>query len=619
MRDHRRLTWVGLTAAALLAVPAVGIVSHAADAPDSAASKNAAKKYAARKGFARKNAAAGPTGDRREAAEILQAFQAIATAVDAEARTAETSPISQVLKQMARPERSVTAPTLDAKGLDALIDKKLAADKTSVARQTSDEEFIRRVSLDVTGKLPSPDQVRAFVMSRKASKRSDLINQLLESPDYASNWARYWRDVVKFRATADNPRLMNFPKLEEWLTEQFAAKTPWDQISKSMITATGTTEDNGATVFTAAHMAQPNEVAGEVSRVFLGVQIQCAECHDHPSDIWKREQFHQFAAFFAGVQARRRLSDGTPGLTIATREGKPRYTMPDLKDPQNAIPVEPRFFLASSETEIPARLSAQQRRELAADFVTGQDNPWFARAFVNRVWYALMGDGFYNPVDDLGPTREPSNPEVLEALATQFQQGGYDIPWLFRTILNSKAYQRDARSSSSVVGRTPLAANCPSRLRSDQIYDALQSVGVRLEPPAGMRRGKAGAGNAVSAAILRRIGPRGVFENIFGVDPSMPNEDVLGTIPQALFLMNSPPIHAAVQARPGTLLGEILAATPDNRAALEALYLKVLSRRPNAKEVEICGNYMIHVANRREAFEDIFWGLLNSTEFLSRR
>lgn len=614
MLDHRRLTWVGLTAAAMLAVPVGSIVTRAADAPETA------KPKIAKKGFAKKNAAAGnPSGDRREAAEILKAFQTIAAAVDKEESATETTPINDFLKQLARPERSVKAPTLDAKGLDALIDKKLAADKTSVARQTSDEEFIRRVTLDVTGKLPTPDQVRAFVQSRKPNKRSDLINQLLDSPDYASNWARYWRDVVKFRATADNPRLMNFPKLEEWLTEQFAAKTPWDQISKSMITATGTTEDNGATVFTAAHMAMPNEVAGEVSRVFLGVQIQCAECHDHPSDIWKREQFHQFAAFFAGVQARRRLADGTPGLTIATRGGKPRYTMPDLKDPQKSIPVEPRFFLASSEAEIPAKLTAQQRRELAADLVTGQDNPWFAKSFVNRIWYAFMGDGFYNPVDDLGPTREPNNPEVLEALATQFQQSGYDIPWLFRTILNTKAYQREARSSSSVVGRTPLAANCPSRLRSDQIYDALQSVGVRLEPPAGMRRGAAGAGNVAGAAILRRIGPRGLFDTVFGVDPSTPNEDVLGTIPQALFLMNSPPIHAAVQARPGTLLGEILAATPDNRAALEALYLKVLSRRPNAKEVEICGNYMMHVGNRREAFEDIFWGLLNSTEFLSRR
>src|SRR5262249_15631464 len=154
---------------------------------------------------------------------------------------------------------------------------------------------------------------------------------------------------------------------------------------------------------------------------------------------------------------------------------KPRYTMPDLKDPAKQIPIAPKFFLASAATtkELPNSLTAKERHDLAASYVTSQDNPWFAKAFVNRVWYVLMGDAFYMPVDDIGPDREAKAPEVLEALATQWKQGGYDVRWLFRTVLNSKAYQREVRSTFSASGRTPFAANCPSRLRSDQILDAL--------------------------------------------------------------------------------------------------------------------------------------------------
>lgn len=617
--------WPGASrwVAVLLTMPALCLVAMAADdaRPTEAPTRTATKKFAAKKGGATKklNAAKqapGPELDRREAAEIFQALREIADAVEREDRGAAKSKPEDVLRALGRSPKSVTPPTLDAAGLDALIDKALATSKSPAARRTSDEAFLRRAALDLTGKPPTEDQVRAFVLNPAKDKRSKLIDAYLNSPEYAANWARYWRDVFKYRATVDNPRLLDFPKLESWLAERFAAKAPWDEIVTELLTATGDSEANPASVFTAAHMAQPNEVAGEVSRVFLGVQIQCAECHDHPSDVWKRQQFHEFAAFFANVQARRRPNADNPGIEIVNRPGVPRYTMPDLNDPQNAIAVEPKFFLASSEMKVPPRTSAALRRTIAASYVVGQDNPWFAKAFVNRVWYVLMGDAFFNPVDDLGPTREPNHPEIIEALASQFQQGGYDIAWLFRTIMNTKAYQRESRSTGSITGRTPLASNCPSRLRSDQIYDALEALGARLGPVRGMARGGGAQG---AAAILRRLGPRGLFENTFGYDPSTPNEDVLGTIPQALFLMNSPSITGAVQARPGSVLGEILESTPDNRAALEALYLKVLSRRPTPKEVELCGAYLAQVGNRREAFEDIFWGLINSTEFISRR
>jgi hypothetical protein len=309
--------------------------------------------------------------------------------------------------------------------------------------------------------------------------------------------------------------------------------------------------------------------------------------------------------------------------------------MPDLKDPQKSIPVAPKFFLASNTATLPLDLTATDRQALAASYVTGQDNPWFAKAFVNRIWYVLMGDAFYMPVDDLGPDRTPKAPEVLDALAGQWQNGGYDVRWLFRTVLNSKAYQREVRSTFSASGRTPFASNCPSRLRADQIIDSLSQA---LNLPVDGRPGgpgdvtkKAAKKNELTAALKDAVGktkgtqagplagPRPQWNVLFGVDPSIANDEILGTIPQALFLMNAPPINRAIEARPGTVLGEILSNTADNRVALNNLYLRVLARDPTQKEVQACGRYLETVGDRREAFEDIFWSLINSTEFITRR
>jgi hypothetical protein len=574
-------------------------------------------------------AAAGPD----DAANVKAQAKTAKAARDTLKAARKKADAPAVVKLPERPKKTVTPPTLTPAGLDALVDKYLEASKAPPASLTTDVEFVRRIYLDVTGKLPSPEQTRAFVNGREKDRRGKLIESLLNSPEYAANWGRYWRDVIKYHATNQNVGRIGLNELEEWLTAQLARNTPWDDVATSLIAGTGRVDENGATAFTLAYEGQPVEVAGEVSRIFLGVQIQCAQCHDHPNDSWKRQQFHEFASFFAGTRVRQAVKGGMgqPPVFEVVHQGKPRYTMPDLKDPQKQIPVPPKFFLASDAKPLPDTLGANERHALAAGLVTAQDNPWFAKAFVNRVWYALMGDAFYMPVDDLGPQRTPKAPEVLDALASQWQAGGYDVRWLFRTILSSKAYQREVRSTFSASGRTPFAANCPSRLRADQILDSLvQALNLPLEGrPGAAGVGKAAGKNSLAAELKNAAGktkgargmngPRNQFNALFGIDPSTPNDDVLGTIPQALYLMNSPILNRAVEARPGTVLGDILAATPDNRAALFALYVRVLAREPTPAEVKTCGRYVETVGNRREAFEDILWSLINSTEFITRR
>ncbi len=522
---------------------------------------------------------------------------------------------------------------------------------------TIDVEFVRRVHLDLAGAPPTPAQVLFFVSDQTKDKRARLIDALLQRPAYARNWAHYWKDVIRFHATNQNALQARYDALEDWLAEQFRKNRPWDEIARAMITATGRIDENGAASLALAHEAKPVELAGEISRIFLGVQIQCAQCHDHKTDSWKREQFHEFAAFFSGTRAKpivRAMPGQLPVFEVEV-QGRPRYTMPDLANPTKQIPVAPKFFLASAKADakLPETLDAVARRTLGASYITGQDNPWFARAFVNRIWYALMGESFYDAVDDIGPERTPKAPEVIETLADQWQKGGYDIRWLLRTIMGTQAYQRRVRATTTAAGKTAFASNRPSRLRSDQIVEALsEALGLPEDlvavPTAALNRGPGGkpslaaqekgkskpqngkkavatAGLASPAQgkgegkAMRRGGPRTAFNALFGIDPSIPNDDVMGTIPQALFLMNGPMVHNRTQARPGTVLGEILATAPDDRAALNALYLRVLSRRPNAKEVEACSAYMAKVGHRVEVFEDIYWALINSTEFVSRR
>lgn len=561
-----------------------------------------------------------------EGISILRDLRELSDAVAIEQTSTAPSEVhlEGLLRRLGRPARTVSIPTLTSAELDRLIAESTVAGSEALVSKTSDEEFLRRVRLDLTGKLPTPEEVLEFAADADPRKRVRLIDALLASDDFARNWARYWRDVISYHATTENPRLVNFKEFEDWMAEQWKANRPWDEIVRGMLTATGSTDENGATALLIAHTNnqrfQPAEMAGEAARIFLGIQLACAQCHDHKTDPWKREQFHELAAFFAGTQVRRNGPPPVIDRTVSNQSGVPRYGMPDLENPQRSIPVQPRFFLARDEKPLP-RLSAEARKALAASYITGQDNPWFAKAFINRVWYALLGEAFYLPVDDMGPNREAVAPAVLDRLAAEWAAGGYDIHWLFRTILNTDLYQR--RGSAPVLeADRSIAEICPSRLRADAILDSLVlALGLPLDGLSGRvgRNPRTQQGAQVPAAVRGRFDARVIFNAIFGVDPSLTNDEVLGTIPQALFFMNSPQIHRGVTATPGTVLGKVLAEHGDDDAALEALYLRVLARRPNDSERAQCRTYITQVGNRREAFEDILWALVNSTEFVTRR
>lgn len=591
--------------------------------------------------------------------------------------------------------RAEGRPAADVAGqLDKLIDSEIRKAGAEPAARCNDEDFLRRVTIDLSGGTPKAADVTLFGLDQTAGKRATTVQRLLDSPEFAANWARYWRDVIFMNATEPRSRLMQ-REFETWMAQQIQENRPWSETVTTLLTATGPVLENGATALYFAHAAEPEEVASEASRIFLGIQIQCANCHDHPTDQWKREQFHGLAAFFPRVQMRIERPDNgrlefsivslqprggrngrrgpnieelrenpAPLIAMLDRDGDKQVSleeakrgpgggqlferlmqigdadkngkisaaefkalppqmeqagrgseehfMPDLANPKSkGKEMTPKFFL--SEESLATGVADQERRAAISRMFTAKDNPWFAKAMVNRIWFELLGESFVTPVDDMGPERAANSPEVLDLLAAEFTKTGYDVKWLFQTIALTEAYQREVKARSADKPLPLFAAAVPSRLRSDELFGSLVRV-LGVEDDSGRQANRPGG--------LGRGGdqsPRGQFHNLFAFNPSATPDEMIGTIPQALFFMNSPQIAGRLNGAGQTPLGDLLRRFKDNDDVISELYLLVHARQPTNKELAICHDYLKSVPNRTEAFEDLFWGLVNSAEFLSKR
>jgi hypothetical protein len=504
-----------------------------------------------------------------------------------------------------------------AEQVDTLLSDVVFGPDTQLAPRCDDATFLRRVWLDVVGDIPAPEHVIAFCLDPSGDKRSRVVRELLADPQYGANWARYWRDVIFSRRIEDRA-LLGADALEADLTAWLNRNDGWDAIAARFTTALGDVRENGATAIVFAQDGRTEEVAAETSRIFLGMQIQCAQCHDHPYDRWKRDQFHELAAFFPrlGVRNVRSATRRTFEVYASDRPSRARnndgnrpqseHFMPDLEDPSAAgTRMTPRFFLTSAS--LPAGSLDAERRETLSEWLTG--SPWFAKAAVNRMWAELVGEGFYEPVDDLGPDRTPQAPEVLEALAAGFTQSGYDLKWLLTTICATDAYQR-ASAPRRMSDATPFTANVPQPLRADQLLNSLLSALDVPEP----RQVRPFGGNPQRRGNLRRQ-----FNEVFGYDPSIARESVTGSIPQSLALMNMPQIHAALQVGKKSPLGAALAQVGgDAEDRILEIYLRILCRPPASSELARAQAYLEDVGDESEALEDLAWALVNSAEFRYR-
>ena len=293
--------------------------------------------------------------------------------------------------------------------VDQSLAEEVFKDDTKLAPRINDATFLRRAWLDIVGDIPTPEHVTAFLLDPDPQKRERVVGELLDNPQYGQNWARYWRDVILVRRLEDRAAIVA-NSLVVTLTEQLNENESWDKIAAEFITATGDVKENGATAIQMAQDGRTEETAAEVSRIFLGIQIQCCQCHDHPYDSWKREQFHEFAAFFPRIAVRPVLSPTRRSFEVVADDGPERRRRnPNAEGRRGqagalharsrrsggaGTRMQPKFFLSSAKLKFGT--PDAERRGSVARWMT--KNPWFATAFVNRMWAELVGEGFYEPI-----------------------------------------------------------------------------------------------------------------------------------------------------------------------------------------------------------------------------
>lgn len=512
-------------------------------------------------------------------------------------------PVAEKAPDFKRKTPSRPVARLSPERLDDLMEQYVGGVKDAAV--VGDEDFLRRLTLDLIGRQPTPAEMEAFMVDTDDDKRTRAVDRLLAMPEFGQNWANYYSDVISFRTPQPELTFLNYGPFKAWLAAEFNANAAWDDISYRIITATGKVRENPAATFIGFHQADRSRLAAETTRVFLSTQIACAECHDHKFIDLPQETFHHVAAFFVRTQAKLPWNDSS--LIEVSSKAAGEHKMPDSK--KEMAPM------AFSERRLELGQSDIARRTELADWIVGPDNPWFAKAFVNRVWARMMGRGFCEPVDEIGELGDRVLPEMHAALADHFVASEHNIKEVFRLIANSRSYQRAIHDPATPDAK-PFAYIAAGRLRGDEVFDSLAtSIGLpNYTPP------------AVKPTDAIRFPPppkstRDLVNEAFGFDPSSEASNVARTMQQAMFLMNNKQVQRQIDASPEseTMLSRLVATEKDDDVAVRQLYQSVLARKATDEEVEAAREHIAAVGNRETAYEDLLWSMINSAEFLSRR
>jgi hypothetical protein len=489
--------------------------------------------------------------------------------------------------------------------IDQFIDEKLKRLKIQPTAPVDDAGFLRRVSLDLTGQVPAPEQVRAFLANPARDKRARMIDTLIASPAFTDHW------TVKFADLLQNNRKYLGEKgayaFQEWIREQIAANTPYDKFARQLLASRGSSYDNpAASYFRVTREAKPT--MEKTTQVFLGVRMVCAQCHDHPFERWTQTQYYEMAAFFSAVGVR-------PGYEVGEEIVFDQRQDYEMKHPKDGRIVKPNFLVAATvaSTQPVTIPSDARRREALTDWLTSKDNPFFARSTVNRVWSYFFGRGIIDPVDDIRASNPPSNPALLEALTKDFIDHGFDLRHLMRTIASSRAYQAGIETNEwNEADRDNFSHAIPRRLAAEQLMDALTvATGVRPRLP------EVPPETPAVQFVDPHIGKEG-FLDLFG-RPARESScecerrsDL--SLPQALNLVNGKTISDAVADSSGRVTKAVLSGRQD-RELVEELYLAALSRSPSPQETAEAIRYL-QTEGRGERAQDLLWALVNSKAFL---
>jgi len=481
--------------------------------------------------------------------------------------------------------------------IDRHIDARLKAEKLSPAGRANDAEFLRRVYLDLHGVVPTTEQTVRFLDDSRLGKRARLIDSLLSDPRYGEHLADIWRGYLV--SPLLNVQRGKPDRFKEWLANRFNTSA-WDRIVADLVTAAGTMDANPAVIYLieGRHPRSVSDLADLTSRYFLGVRLNCAQCHDHPFvKTLTRKDYWGMAAFFTQMQ--------TPGRPKTVYrfgvKDNPAITLASLQQAGmlDEFISRPPTFLGGDE--LPVDGEKPHRRALA-EWMTSPKNPYFARAMANRMWWRFFGRGIVQPVDDMHAANRPSHPELLELLSRRFVESGFDLKYLSRAILLSRAYQRTSRPGNAPEKQAVLFGRMSAKvLTAGQLYDSLVQV---LGPPSREK------------GISIRLGVRREFTGFFAEQGDPEPTAYQRGIPHLLRLMNS----RQFAGRNISALVKGLSDSDDSaEKVVEKLFLTVLSRRPTSDEQKIARKHAQETGSTDKANRELAWALLMSSEFSLNR
>lgn len=488
--------------------------------------------------------------------------------------------------------------------IDQLVDAKLKPLKLQPSGPVDDVAFLRRVSLDLTGQLPMPEEIQAFAADASPAKRTRLIDKLLARPSYVDHWTLKWGDLLQ------NTRRYLGEKgafaFREWIRESVAANKPYDRMVRELLLSRGSSYENPAVnFFRVTRDAKPT--MEKTTQVFLGVRMVCAQCHDHPFERWTQNQYYEMSAFFSKVGLR-------PGFEVGEEIVYDLRSDFDVKHPKDGRVVSPKLLLAATTGTSATGAPDANRREALAQWLTVKSNPFFAMSMANRMWSYFLGKGIIDPVDDIRASNPPSNEPLLAALTKDFTDHNFDLKHLIRTIVNSRTYQASITTNEwNATDKDNFSHQVPRRLSAEQLMEGVaQATGTRPVFP------DAPPDMTAEQFPDPHIGKDG-FLDLFG-RPARESacecerrSDL--SLPQALNLVNGTTIADAVADPSGRVAKAILAGKTD-QAVVEELYLVTLSRMPTATELATGLKHVAAGQGRAARAQDLLWALVNSKGFL---
>jgi hypothetical protein len=487
----------------------------------------------------------------------------------------------------------------EANYIDTLVAEKLRKIRVAPSAVCGDEEFLRRVTIDITGLLPTVEEYQEFVSSAEPDKRARKIDELLERKEFAEIWVSQWAELLQVRQIPNQISQKGMFLYYNWLVEKLQSNTPMDEFVKELLSASGGTFSSPATNF--YQVTNDRLLLSEnVAQVFMGMRIQCAQCHNHPFDRWTMDDYYSFSAFFAQI-GRKQGEDYRETIVFNSGGGEANH-------PVGGRVMKPKF-LGGAEPEISP---GQDRRAVLAEWLASKDNPYFAKSFVNRVWAHFFGLGIVEPVDDFRVSNPASNPELLDELGRRFTESNYDLKALVRDICNSRTYQRStARNESNQHDEVNFAHANLRRIKAENLLDCISQATDTKDKFPGLPLGARAvqiADGATSTYFLTTFG-RATRETVCSCEVKMEP-----TLSQALHLINGDTVNGKINQ--GGVVKALLEQKKFPEERVVDLYVRCFSRMPTKQELDKLVPLLAPGRDQEQALQDLFWAMLNSREFL---